>query len=63
MSVNKRILTREQTLEHLESKTLSELYAKVDVFIFYDEVAHRVYDMFMGGMKETQIKKLIKNKL
>lgn len=63
MSVNKRILTREQTLEHLESKTLSELYSKIDVYIFHDEVAYYVYDMFMGGMKETQIKKLIKNKL
>ena len=63
MSVNKRILTREQTLEHLEKKTLSELYAKVDVFIFYDDMAHRVFDMFVGGMNETQIKKLIKNKL
>lgn len=63
MSVNKRILTKEQTLEHLEKKTLAELYSKVDVFIFYDDLAFRVYDMFIGGMKETQIKKLIKNKL
>lgn len=63
MSVNKRILTKEQTLEHLEKKTLAELYSKVDVFIFYDDLAFRVYDMFIGGIKETQIKKLIKNKL
>jgi hypothetical protein len=63
MSVNKRIFTKEVTLEHLEKNTLADAYAKVDVFVFYDELAHRVYEMYYGGMSETQIRKAIKKQI
>jgi hypothetical protein len=63
MSVNKRIFTKDITLEHLEKNTLAKAYAKVDVFVFYDDLSHRVHEMFCGGMSELQIRKAIKKQI
>jgi hypothetical protein len=56
MGFSKRIITREQTLDYLNKGELDTLY-QGDVHIFYDDLSHQVFELYLNGTKETEIKK------
>jgi hypothetical protein len=55
MGFNKRYVTKETTIKHLHSNTLSELYNKVDCFIFLDKFSSEVRELFVKGLSNTEI--------
>jgi hypothetical protein len=59
MGFSKRIITREQTLDHLNNGELDMLY-QGDVHIFYDDLSHQVFELYLNGTKENEIKKKLK---
>lgn len=54
MGFSKRIITKEQTLKHLNSGELDVLYTG-DVHIFYDDLSHKVFELYLSGKSETEI--------
>ena len=59
MGFSKRIITKEQTLQHLNQGELDILYTG-DVHIFYDDLSHQVFELYLNGTKENEIKKKLK---
>jgi hypothetical protein len=55
MGFNKRYVTKELTLKHLYSNTLSTLYDKVDSFIFLDDFSSKVREMYSKGLSNEEI--------
>jgi hypothetical protein len=55
MGFNKRYVTKESTLKHLYSNTLSTLYDKVDSFIFLDDFSSKVREMYSKGLSNEEI--------
>lgn len=55
MGFNKRYITKESTLKHLYSNTLSTLYDKVDSFIFLDDFSSKVREMYSKGLSNEEI--------
>ena len=55
MGFNKRYVTKESTLKHLYSNTLSTLYDKVDAFIFLDDFSTKVREMYSKGLSNEEI--------
>lgn len=61
MGFSKRIITKEQTLQHLNQGELDILYTG-DVHVFYDDLSHQVFELYLNGIKETEIKRKLKIK-
>ena len=59
MGFSKRIITKEQTLQHLNQGELDILYTG-DVHVFYDDLSHHVFELYLNGTKETEIKRKLK---
>lgn len=55
MGFTKRCITQEQTRENLKNKSISSLYKKGDVFVFYDELSHRVYENYLLGLTDQEL--------
>jgi hypothetical protein len=55
MGFTKRFITQEQTRENLKNKSISSLYKKGDVFVFYDELSHRVYENYLLGLTDQEL--------
>jgi|LakMenEpi03Aug12_release.lakeMendotaPanAssembly.Ray.scaffolds.fasta_scaffold245639_3 hypothetical protein len=55
MGFTKRFITQEQTRENLKNKSISSLYKKGDVFVFYDELSHRVYENYLLGLTDHEL--------
>jgi hypothetical protein len=55
MGFSKRIITKEQTIKHLNEGELDLLFTG-DVHIFYDNLSHQVFELYLEGDNETQIK-------
>ena len=55
MGFTKRFITQEQTRENLKNKSISSLYKKGDVFVFYEELSHRVYENYHLGLTDQEL--------
>ena len=55
MGFNKRYVTKKTTLKHLKSDTLTQLYDKVDLFIFLDEFSVKVKELYFNGLSNQEI--------
>jgi hypothetical protein len=55
MGFNKRYVTKKTTLKRLKSDTLSQLYDKVDLFIFLDEFSVKVKELYVNGLSNQEI--------
>jgi hypothetical protein len=55
MGFNKRYVKKKTTLKHLKSDTLSQLYDKVDLFIFLDEFSVKVKELYVNGLSNQEI--------
>ncbi len=55
MGFTKRFITQEQTRENLKNKSISSFYKKGDVFVFYDELSHRVYENYLLGLTDQEL--------
>ncbi len=50
-----KIRNKKTTLKHLKSDTLSQLYDKVDLFIFLDEFSVKVKELYVNGLSNQEI--------
>lgn len=55
MGFTKRIITLEQTIRYLNEGKLNFLY-NGDIHIFCDDLSHQIFELYLGGTKETEIK-------
>ena len=55
MGFNKRFISENLTVKHLEENTLSKLYDKVDSFIFLDKISSFVREMYLQGLSNSEI--------
>ena len=63
MGFTKRFITQEQTRENLKNKSISSLYKKGDVFVFYDELSHRVYENYLLGLTDQELFNIFENEI
>ena len=60
MGFNKRFVNEITIKEYLEEKKpLKKLFSS-DAFIFMDETSSKVYDLYVKGLSDKEIEKIIK---
>jgi hypothetical protein len=55
MGFTKRFITKEQTVTNLANKTVTSLFKKGDVFVFYDDLSLRVYESYLLGLTDQEL--------
>jgi hypothetical protein len=55
MGFTKKIINKEQIKKKLLNKTVSTLFKKGDVFIFYDDFSHKVYENYLLGLTDQEL--------
>ena len=55
MSFNKRIITKEQTIQHLNEKSISKLFGSSDALFFNDEFTLKVYESYIMGLTDVEL--------
>lgn len=55
MSFNKRIITKEQTIQHLNEKSISKLFGGSDALLFNGEFTLKVYESYIGGLTDEEM--------
>ena len=55
MGFTKRFISKEQIKTNILNKTVSTLFKNGDVFIFYDDLSHKVYENYLLGLTEQEL--------
>jgi hypothetical protein len=55
MGFTKRIISKEETKTNLINKSISSLFKKGDVFVFYDDLSLRVYESYLLGLTDQEL--------
>lgn len=55
MGFEKRFITKEQIIENLKNKSITTLFKRGDVFVFYDDLSHRVYENYLLGLTDQEL--------
>lgn len=55
MGFTKRFITQDQIKENLKNKSVTSLFKKGDVFVFYDDLSHRVYENYLLGLTDQEL--------
>lgn len=55
MGFEKRFITKEQIIENLNNKSITTLFKRGDVFVFYDDLSHRVYENYLLGLTDQEL--------
>jgi hypothetical protein len=55
MGFTKRFITKEETKTNLINKSISSLFKKGDVFVFYDDLSLRVYESYLLGLTDQEL--------
>lgn len=55
MGFTKRLISKEQIKENLKNKSVGSLFKKGDVFVFYDDLSHRVYENYLLGLTDQEL--------
>ena len=55
MGFTKRFISKEQIKTNILNKTVSTLFKNGDVFIFYDDLSHKVYENYLLGLTVQEL--------
>jgi hypothetical protein len=55
MGFTKRFISKEQIKTNILNKTVSTLFKNGDVFIFYDDLSHKVYENYLLGLTDQEL--------
>ena len=55
MGFTKRFISKEQIKTNMLNKTVSTLFKNGDVFIFYDDLSHKVYENYLLGLTDQEL--------
>jgi|LakMenE18May11ns_1017448.scaffolds.fasta_scaffold9952674_4 hypothetical protein len=55
MGFTKRFISKEETKTNLINKSISSLFKKGDVFVFYDDLSLRVYESYLLGLTDQEL--------
>ena len=55
MGFTKRFISKEQIKTNILNKTVSTLFKNGDVFIFYDDLSHQVYENYLLGLTDQEL--------
>ena len=55
MGFTKRFISKEQIKTNNLNKTVSTLFKNGDVFIFYDDLSHKVYENYLLGLTDQEL--------
>ena len=55
MGFTKRFISKEQIKTNILNKNVSTLFKNGDVFIFYDDLSHKVYENYLLGLTDQEL--------
>ena len=55
MGFTKRFISKEQIKTNILNKTVSTFFKNGDVFIFYDDLSHKVYENYLLGLTDQEL--------
>ena len=55
MGFTKLFISKEQIKTNILNKTVSTLFKNGDVFIFYDDLSHKVYENYLLGLTDQEL--------
>lgn len=55
MGFTKRFISKEQIKTNILNKTVLTLFKNGDVFIFYDDLSHKVYENYLLGLTDQEL--------
>ena len=55
MGFTKRFISKEQIKTNILNKNVSTLFKNGEVFIFYDDLSHKVYENYLLGLTDQEL--------